>query len=99
MCPLSLNLDGSKKERIYGEEVGEDPDNVDEDAVVDKEVDLKLNEYGFFTKILMWMLYVVIDRDLPPNLPHVQTIDVFLQYQSDHSIPSYTIIPNYAKSC
>ena len=44
MCPLSLNLDGSKKERIYGEEVGEDPDDVDEDAVVDKEVDLKFVE-------------------------------------------------------
>ena len=57
MCLLSLYLDGNKEERIYGEEVGKDADDVDEDAEADKEM------------------------DLPPGLPHVQTIDVFLQCQ------------------
>ena len=56
---LNWNLDESKEESVDGEEVGEDADEVDEDAVADKEV------------------------DLPPGLPHVQTIDIFLQYETN----------------
>ena len=50
ICPFSrlyfledspINLDGSEEESINGEEVGEDADDVDEDAVADKEMDLK----------------------------------------------------------
>ena len=52
-----LNLDGSEEQGVDGEDVGEDADAVDEDAVADKEM------------------------DLPPDLPHVRTIGVFLQYQ------------------
>ena len=37
---LSDNLDESEEQSIDGEEVGEDADDVDEDAVADKEVDL-----------------------------------------------------------
>ena len=65
MCLLSLYLDGNEEERIYGEEVGKDADDVDEDAEADKEM------------------------DLPPGLPHVQTIDVFLQCQIYHINHNY----------
>ena len=36
-----INLDWSEEESINCEEVGEDADDVDEDAVADKEMDLK----------------------------------------------------------
>ena len=53
-----FNLDGSDEESINGEQVREDADDVDEDAVADKEM------------------------NLPPALPHVQTIDIFLKYEA-----------------
>ena len=41
------NLDGSEEESVDGEEVGEDADDGDEDAVADKEVDLKKQNMTF----------------------------------------------------
>ena len=54
-----MHLDERKEQSIDGEEVGEDADDVDEDAVADKAM-----------------------GQLPPDLPHVQTIDTFLQYEA-----------------
>ena len=42
-----FTLDGSEEESVDGEEVGEDADDGDEDAVADKEVDLKKQKMTF----------------------------------------------------
>ena len=53
-----LHLHEREKQSVDGEEVGDDADDVDEDAVA------------------------VEEMDLPPDLPYVQTIDTFLQYEA-----------------
>ena len=54
-----LHLHEREKQSVDGEEVGDDADDVDEDAVADE-----------------------MEMDLPPDLPYVQSIDTFLQYEA-----------------